>query len=129
MYETSNHQDGEMADGQKNSNDIGDALPPLKVDWDMYAKYLDEADLSDSEKREFIETLWSIVVAFVDLGFGIHPVQQALEKSANERDEIAALLDSGMLSSTDNEQDKKSNCATPFSLAAKQQKRSRHGRK
>ncbi len=32
--------------------------------------------IPDDQKRELIETLWSIVVAFVDFGFGIHPVQQ-----------------------------------------------------
>lgn len=48
----------------------------LTVDWDKYANYLDNSDLAESEKREFLEALWSIVVNFVDLGFQINPVQQ-----------------------------------------------------
>ena len=52
------------------------AKPVLKVDWELYGEYLEASDLSDAEKREFIETLWSIVVSFVDLGFGLHPTQQ-----------------------------------------------------
>lgn len=54
--------------------------PTLTVDWDTYGKMLEDSDLTEEQKREFIETLWSIVVNFVDLGFGIHPLQQASEQ-------------------------------------------------
>ena len=37
---------------------------------------LEESDLTPAQQKELIETLWSIVVAFVDLGFDLHPVQQ-----------------------------------------------------
>ncbi len=45
--------------------------PQLTIDWDAYGQYLEESDLSDDQKIELIETLWSIVVSFVDLGFGV----------------------------------------------------------
>ena len=51
--------------------------PTLSIDWDLYEEYLEESDMSDDEKRELIETLWNIVVSFVDLGFGIDSVQRA----------------------------------------------------
>ncbi|ADM09227.1 hypothetical protein PB2503_05782 [Parvularcula bermudensis HTCC2503] len=51
--------------------------PIIEVDYDRYAAYLDEADLSEAQKREFLETLWNIIVGFIDLGFGVHPAQQA----------------------------------------------------
>ncbi len=54
--------------------------PTLSIDWELYGRYLEESDLSDDQKREFLETLWSIVVSFVDLGFGLHPIQQACEQ-------------------------------------------------
>ena len=54
--------------------------PALTIDWDLYGAYLENSDLSEAQQRDFIETLWSIVVSFVDLGFGIHPIQQALEQ-------------------------------------------------
>jgi len=57
-------------------DDDKDTLPGLTIDWDLYREYLKDCDLTDDQKREFIETLWNIMVAFVDLGFGIHPVQQ-----------------------------------------------------
>ena len=49
----------------------------LTLDVDRYQKYLDDADLSDAQKQDVLEALWSIIVNFVDLGFGVHPVQRA----------------------------------------------------
>lgn len=61
-------------DGNRNDRD-----PPsprvLSVDWDQYKAMLKDSDLTDAQKQEFVETLWSIIVTFVDLGFGLHPVQ------------------------------------------------------
>ncbi len=57
--------------------------PNLKIDWPLYEKYLADSDLSDEQKKEFIETLWSIMIQFVDLGFGIAPVQQVLEDKSH----------------------------------------------
>lgn len=61
-------------DGNRN-----DRHPPsprvLTVDWDRYKAMLKDSDLTDTQKQEFVETLWSIIVTFVDLGFGLHPVQ------------------------------------------------------
>ncbi len=48
----------------------------LSIDWDAYLPFLENEDISEEQKRELIEALWSIMVSFVDLGFGIHPIQQ-----------------------------------------------------
>lgn len=58
--------------------------PPLalRIDWRLYEHHLADADLTDQEKREFIEALWYIIVSFVDLGFGIEPVNHALKAAA-----------------------------------------------
>lgn len=53
------------------------APPTLSIDWEAYLPFFEDDDIPDSEKQELIEALWSIVVSFVDLGFGVHPVQQA----------------------------------------------------
>jgi len=58
--------------------------PTLTIDWDLYGQYLEDSDLSDAEKREFIEVLWSIVVSFVDLGIGIHPAQLATKDACEQ---------------------------------------------
>jgi len=60
----------------------------LTIDYDLYARYLEDSDLSDDQKREFIETLWSVIVSFVDLGFGIHPLQQATSNSCGLNDKM-----------------------------------------
>ncbi|HEV7437693.1 MAG TPA: hypothetical protein VGO22_22935 [Pseudorhizobium sp.] len=54
-------------------------LPALAVDWEFYAQFLEETDATDEEKRELIITIWSVAVSFVELGFGVHGVQQVGE--------------------------------------------------
>lgn len=51
--------------------------PVITVDYEEYAHFLESADLTEDQKRDFIQTLWNIVVEFVSMGFGVHPVQQA----------------------------------------------------
>lgn len=61
-------------------NNNNDHPPSLNVDWEVYAQMLDASDMSDAQKQEYIETIWSIVVSFVDLGFGLNSVQQVCEQ-------------------------------------------------
>lgn len=61
---------------EKNSSEKTPLI--LSVDWELYAHALEGSTLTDDEKREFIGTLWYIVCAFVDLGFGIESTQQAI---------------------------------------------------
>ncbi|SNZ07422.1 hypothetical protein [Cohaesibacter gelatinilyticus] len=72
--------------------------PSLTIDWDTYGELLENSDLSDEQKHEFIQTLWSIVVSFVDLGFGTHPLQQLEGKEisfdALNPDDVISLSDS-----------------------------------
>lgn len=49
----------------------------ITVDYELYAHYLENADLSEDQKREFLDALWLIIREFVALGFGVHPLQQA----------------------------------------------------
>lgn len=66
--------------------------PALSLDWELFGTYLDASDLADAQKREFIETLWSLVVSFVDLGLGLHPLQLIAGNSCEQQPEIARLL-------------------------------------
>ena len=68
------------------------APPTLTIDWELYGKYLDESDLSDAEKRKFLETIWAMVVSAIDLGFGVHPVQQAAGNICEQQVEIAKFI-------------------------------------
>ncbi len=66
--------------GRERDNDILNprrAAPSISVDYDLYAHYLEDTDLTENQKREFLAALWSIICEFVALGFEVHPVQQA----------------------------------------------------
>lgn len=52
----------------------------LEIDVDRYQSYLDQQSLTESQRREFVHALWAVVVAFVDLGYGVHPVQSCEAK-------------------------------------------------
>jgi len=77
-----------MAENTKQQTDNGGPAsvpfksPALTIDWDYYGEFLKAYDFSDEEKRELILALWNIAVSFVDLGFGIHPVQLVDEGAA-----------------------------------------------
>jgi len=51
-----------------------------------YLVYLDHTNLSEAQKIELLQTLWSIISAFVDLSFGIDPVQQMLPSASAGKD-------------------------------------------
>ena len=51
------------------------AKPSLTVDYDTYAHLLENSDMSEQQKRQFIQALWSVIYGFASLGFGVHPVQ------------------------------------------------------
>ncbi len=53
------------------------ARPVIAFDYELYEHYLADTDLSEDQKREFLETMWNLIVEFMSLGFEIHPVQQA----------------------------------------------------
>lgn len=91
--------------------------PALEIDYALYESYLEGSEWTDAQKREFIETLWSIVVQFVDFGIGLHPVQQAgtsvdipeeflspanpkkLDSGKNLKDQLSVAADRGNSSS------------------------------
>ncbi|WAP67688.1 hypothetical protein [Jiella pelagia] len=44
---------------------------PLELDADAYMSELDGFDMTEAQKRELLQTLWSIMRSFVDLGFEV----------------------------------------------------------
>jgi hypothetical protein len=61
---------------------IASARPTLTIDIGRYQTFLDQSGYSDEQKEEFLQALWAIIVAFVDLGFGVHPLQEVCGKDA-----------------------------------------------
>lgn len=94
-------------------NDEGDRdvspVHPLAFDWAIYAHHLKESDLTGEQRRQLIETLWTIASLFVDYGFGLDPVTQAYgHGSCGQDDELAALIAEDMLCCEDQSDDKDS---------------------
>ena len=54
----------------------------LEVDVEKYLHYTRAFDLPEDQQAQLIEAMWQIMKAFVDIGFEIHPVQQALDARA-----------------------------------------------
>lgn len=62
------------------------ARPVIGVDVARYQAMLDASNASDAQKEEFLQQLWQVVVAFVELGYRVDPVHLACGKD----DDIAA---------------------------------------
>ena len=56
----------------------GEGYPVLTFDADEYRDYVEDMNLTREQEDELLQVLWWIIVQFVDLGFGIEPVQRAL---------------------------------------------------
>lgn len=80
----------------------GDApeWPVLQVDYARYEAYLADADMSESEKREFLDALWEIICNFVSLGYGVHPIQEAQKDREGNKKNISSPTPK-MLNSSD----------------------------
>lgn len=74
--------------------------PSVTVDYDRYAHMLEDADLTETQKQEFLQALWNIVVAIIDLGFRVDPVCQAQENDCGktaETDSECGFADNNMI--------------------------------
>jgi len=58
------------------------ALPPLRFDFEEYRKYVEDENLTEAQARELLGAIWLIITGFVDLGFRLDPVQQAMDARA-----------------------------------------------
>ena len=56
--------------------------PVLTLDVALFEHMLADSDLTDDQQQAFLEAVWSIVVGFVNLGFGIDPVGLACGQNA-----------------------------------------------
>lgn len=67
---------------------VGTAPPNiLHVDTARFAHHLESWDASGDEKAEYLTLIWRIVVQFVDIGYGIHPLSSATQESCGQASE------------------------------------------
>jgi hypothetical protein len=98
--------------GNALENTAAPAPPTLTVDVEKYQAFLDGADMTEAQKEEFLQALWSIIVSFVDLGFGVHPLQAVCENEPiSESKTPKSEFD--MVSSEDRDDNEKPNEFSP----------------
>ena len=61
------------------NNEQNNKAGTLRLDYARYEHLLDDPDLNETQKRAFLEALWSLIVGFVDLGFDIQPANPSTE--------------------------------------------------
>ena len=60
------------------------SFKPLTLDYELYEHYLEDSDLTEAQKREFLDALWSVIVSFATLGYGVHPLQQVTSDTCEQ---------------------------------------------
>lgn len=51
----------------------------LEIGIERYQTLLEEPGLSAQQREEFLAALWSVITAFIDLGYRVHPVHRATD--------------------------------------------------
>jgi len=112
----------------KTTGDAGKAepqilsYPALTIDYALCDKHLKDWDATPEQKQEFADTLWQIIVAFVDLGFGVHPAQQVLQETRGQNEETEADLTTDLAYVLQYMDDPKSELITVTELLARSDK-------
>lgn len=74
--------------------------PTLTVDVAYYQRFLDDPDITDEQRREFIEAVWNMIWEFVRLGYGVHPLQKIdvdnEQRDAPSPEDMLACIDRAM---------------------------------
>ncbi|GFE50532.1 hypothetical protein So717_22850 [Roseobacter cerasinus] len=78
-----------------NTDPPPNARPAIRLNIEDWLPYLAEPDMPETEKIALIETLWSIVLAFVDLGWDY----DAGEKTSGQSVDLTAVLRQAVLNS------------------------------
>ncbi|GAA6207894.1 hypothetical protein NBRC116601_11870 [Cognatishimia sp. WU-CL00825] len=73
--------------------DTMSSQPSLRFDVNDWLPYIEDENATYEQKVELIETLWSIVIGFVDLGWDI----KFNPESCGEDADLYTLLTSGMV--------------------------------
>lgn len=71
---------------QKAPNTEIGVIPPLTFNAEDYHQYVEGLELTEQQRQELLSTLWCIIVQFVDLGFRVHPIQQASDTDGKADD-------------------------------------------
>jgi len=76
----------------RTAKDFGHLI--MTPDFEKYRHYVDGFDLTEAQKKEFVQTVWSIMESFVDQAWGIHPVQQCTNRAERGLQDSHRILES-----------------------------------
>ena len=71
----------------------GKQPPSLVIDNDAWQEFMDACDAPEHVKEEFICTLWALICEFIEIGYGIHPLQSLSHMSGDDVLLSPAILD------------------------------------
>jgi len=79
----------------KEETDTENRAPPVPtLNTQRYLAMCEDFEISEAEKRELLQTLFSIMVSLVDLGLGLDPLQMLLKPSSElASSEVSDSLD------------------------------------
>nr|GGI02264.1 hypothetical protein GCM10011355_34860 [Aquisalinus luteolus] len=60
--------------------------PSIQFNYETYAHHLAGLDLTEDQGRQLLDSLFTIMEQFVDMGFGVHPIQVGQFESACGKD-------------------------------------------
>ena len=64
-----------MDESDPTDNHASEGPPMLRLDLDRYLPMLEEHDLTTEQKNQLLSTLWEIMRAMVEIGWGVHQLQ------------------------------------------------------
>ncbi|MEP2640063.1 MULTISPECIES: hypothetical protein [Alphaproteobacteria] len=71
--------------------------PSIHLNWQDWLPYFEASTASEAEKQQVIETVWSIVMVFIDLGWDI----DTGEKTSGKDLDLTTTLRAAVLNSQD----------------------------
>lgn len=75
MKHITNEFDNYATEMQAGSTLDDGEVPVLSLDIKKYQSHVEDFDLTEEQKIELLQTLWTIMETFVDIGFGVDAVQ------------------------------------------------------
>lgn len=68
-----------------------------QLDIKKYQSHIEDFELTEEQQRELLETIWSIMISFVDIGFGVDVVQllfgDTAPNSSNSKPDAVKIKD------------------------------------
>lgn len=63
--------------------------PILSVDYEAYAHLLENSDMTEEQKLQFVQALWSVIYGFASLRFGANPVHHIEKQPCGQVGKLA----------------------------------------